>query len=221
MSDVVYAIFADGTLKWYEHKGFNTGVGFERADSWGPPKNVGRGWDGFVDVFSGERASFMGSNRMARSSGTDTWDTRRVWDSRTPGSWANPRTVGRGWSGYKHVFAGGQGVIYVIADDGTLKWYRHKAYLTGSGLETPGSWEGPKDVGRGWGDVEQVFSPGDGIIYAVMPDGTLRWFKHVGYLDGRGLESPRRVARTKGSRSRLDLIEQDICFTSAVEARRR
>ena len=37
--------------------------------------------------------------------------------------------------------------------------------------------------------MQQVFSPGDGIIYAIMADGTLRWFKHVGYLDGRGVES--------------------------------
>src|SRR4030095_3910273 len=37
----------------------------------------------------GERASFMRSNRMARSSGTDTWDTRRDRDSRHLGRGPN------------------------------------------------------------------------------------------------------------------------------------
>jgi Tachylectin/Trypsin len=199
--DVIYAILADGTLRWYEHKGFNIGAGFESADSWGPPKNVGRGWDGLVDVFSGGEGVIY----AVQPDGTLKWYRHLGYQTgqgfETPGSWAKSRSVGRGWSGYKHVFSGGQGVIYVIADDGTLKWFRHKAYLTGEGLETPGAWEGPKNVGRGWGDVAQVFSPGDGIIYAVMPDGTLRWFRHVGYLDGRGLESggawqgPKEVGR--------------------------
>jgi hypothetical protein len=38
--------------------------------------------------------------------------------------------------------------------------------------------------------MREVFSVGGGIIYAISQDGTLRWYKHVGYLDGRGMESP-------------------------------
>ena len=80
--DVVYAIFADGTLKWYEHKGFNTGVGFERADSWAPPKNVGRGWDGFVDVFSGGEGRHLCGQPDGHQEWYRHWDTRRSRDSR-------------------------------------------------------------------------------------------------------------------------------------------
>jgi hypothetical protein len=187
--NIIYATTADGTLKWYQHNGFNTGSGLEDPKSWGASRNVGRGWSGFVDVFS----AGDGVIYVIQPDGTLKWHRHLAYRTgqglETPGAWANSRNVGRGWTGYKHVFSGGDGVIYVIASDGTLKWYRHKAYLTGEGLETPGAWEGPKTVGRGWEDVQQVFSPGGGIIYAVMPDGTLRWFKHVGYLDGRGLES--------------------------------
>jgi len=187
--NIIYAITGDGTLKWYQHKGFNTGTGLRTSTSWGVAKNVGRGWDGFVDVFSGGEGVIY----VIQPDGTLKWHRHLAYRTgeglETPGAWATSRNVGRGWANYKHVFSGGNGVIYVIANDGTLKWFRHKAYLTGEGLETPGAWEGPKDVGRGWGDVRQVFSPGDGIIYAIMPDGTLRWFRHVGFLEGRSFES--------------------------------
>jgi hypothetical protein len=48
--------------------------------------------------------------------------------------------------------------IYVIANDGILKWFRHNGFKTGAGLDVPGSWEGPKDVGRGWQNFISVFS---------------------------------------------------------------
>lgn len=131
---------------------------------------------------------------VIQSDGTLRWYRHLAYRTgeglETAGAWAGPKNVGRGWSGYKHVFSGGEGVIYVIANDGTLKWYRHKAYLTGDGLDTTGAWEGPKNVGRGWSDVQQVFSSGNGVIYAITPDGKLWWYRHHGYLKGEGLETP-------------------------------
>jgi hypothetical protein len=56
------------------------------------------------------------------------------------------------------VFSRGDGIIYPIADDGILRWLKHNGFRTGAGLETPGAWEGPKDVGRGWGEVMHVFA---------------------------------------------------------------
>jgi hypothetical protein len=40
-----------------------------------------------------------------------------------------------------------------------------------------------KKVGVGW-DVKQVFSSGDGIIYAQMPNNDLLWYRHDGRGDG-------------------------------------
>jgi hypothetical protein len=57
-------------------------------------------------------------------------------------------------------------------------------------LEVTHQREGPKAVGTGWGDYAQVFSGGGGIIYAMRPDGKLFWYRHTGYLDGRGVGSP-------------------------------
>jgi outer membrane protein assembly factor BamB len=50
--------------------------------------------------------------------------------------------------------------------------------------------EGPKAVGRGWGDARQLFSGGGGVIYVMTQEGKLLWYKHNGYTDGRGVGSP-------------------------------
>ena len=105
-------------------------------------------------------------------------------------SWGATQMVGRGWQDVAHVFAAGNGVIYAITDGGELRWYRHGGYRVGGGLET---WEpqntGYRVVGHGWSGVRHVFWGGNGVIYAVMPDGELRWYKHNGYPNGGGLET--------------------------------
>ena len=93
--------------------------------------------------------------------------------------------MGRGWGDEKFSFSIGDGIIYSITRDGKLKWFRHNAYLTGAGLDTPGSWEGPKEVGTGWSGLVQVFGIGSGFIYGVTPAGKLMWYHHKGYRDGR------------------------------------
>ena len=152
--NVIYAITADGTLKWYQHNGFNTGVGLESSTSWNATKDVGRGWGDFSYVFAGGEGVIYG----IQPDGTLRWHRHLAYQTgqglETQGAWANSRSVGRGWTDYKHVFSGGQGIIYVITNDGTLRWHRHKAYLTGEGLETPGSWEGPKN----WVVAGETFS---------------------------------------------------------------
>jgi hypothetical protein len=203
---IVYGIKADGTLEWRD---MTPRSGRRPGETKLLRRNVAYGWSSFADVFSGGEGVIY----VVGQDGSLTWYrhvsylTGEPFD--TPGAWSGPRNVGRGWSGYKHVFSGGNGVIYVISEDGTLKWYRHRAYLTGEGLDSPGSWQGPKNVGRGWADVEQVFSAGDGIIYAITSDGKLKWFKHAGYLDGRGFESagawegPKDVGRGWGELTKV------------------
>jgi TolA-binding protein len=84
--------------------------------------------------------------------------------------------VGTGWNNFKTVFGMGDGVIYGILPDGTLRWYQHKLYLTGKA--GPGSWAPSVDVGTGWNNFKFVFGGGQGVIYAVTQDGHLKWYKH-------------------------------------------
>src|SRR5689334_7876084 len=69
--------------------------------------------------------------------------------------------------------------LYGITENGTLRWYKHNGFMLGEGLDDshfPPWWEGPNDVGFAWQGLKQVFSGGDGIIYGVAPDGTLKWW---------------------------------------------
>ena len=74
-------------------------------------------------------------------------------DGRGDGSftWAGPNQVGTGWQNFKHVFAGGEGIVYAIQNDGTLLWYRHDG--RGDGRLT---WAGPNEVGTGWQNFKHV-----------------------------------------------------------------
>lgn len=125
-------------------------------------------------------------------------------------NWKGPQQVGTGWN-FKHVFSGGDGIIYAIerevaagitlngksvpASGGRLLWFRHVGQADGTF-----KWEGPKTVGTGWGSFKDVFYGGDGIIYAIKPiieeqvhivgkttprsGGELLWAKHLGRMDG-------------------------------------
>jgi hypothetical protein len=101
------------------------------------------------------------------------------------GSWAGANNVSTEWNAFKQVFTGGNGVIYAITQDGKLIWFRHSAFLTGQGADVPGAWDEAHEVASEWGDFRNAFSAGDGVIYAIAPDGQLLWFRHTGFADGR------------------------------------
>ena len=197
---IIYAVAPDGTLKWYDHSAFVAGTGlaaglddeFVPSSGWVGPKDVGVGWN-FKHVFSGGNriiyaVSDDGTLRWYKHNGFATGDGLDVL-----GAWEGPREVGFAFQDFKEVFSGGNGILYAIAQDGTLKWFRHNAFATGGGLvagqddefvPATTEWEGPKNVGTGWQGFKQVFSAGSGIIYAIAQDGTLKWYRHVGYVDG-------------------------------------
>jgi hypothetical protein len=88
-------------------------------------------------------------------------------------------TLRKGPWNFKQVFSGGEGVIYAVADNGDLLWYRHDGRGDGSS-----AWAGEgRKVGSGW-NFKQVFSGGEGVIYAVTDNGDLLWYRHDGRGDG-------------------------------------
>ncbi|MEO8366342.1 MAG: tachylectin-related carbohydrate-binding protein [Pseudoxanthomonas sp.] len=67
--------------------------------------------------------------------------------------------------------------LYAIKPTGELMWYRKES---GSA-----PWLGPKQVGVGWaGGIRTVIAAGGNAMYALMDDGTLRWYRHDGFNDG-------------------------------------
>jgi hypothetical protein len=183
--------------------------------SWLGPRTVGRGWDKFSHIFGGGANTIYAIDRE----GTLHWyrhDASSTGDGlETPGAWARGgvgKPVGEGWDSVKSAFSPGGGLIYAVTADDTLHWYRHRAFETGDGLDVPGAWDNgglPKEVGHGWGDFTTVFGfvadtlPGpDGfpaaILYGIMPDGTLRWYRHDHAGTGGGLEVPGAWAAGSG-----------------------
>lgn len=75
--------------------------------------------------------------------------------------------------------------LYAITPNGTLKWYRHNAAQTGGGLETAGAWTGPADVGSGWQAFTRIIPGGGNVIYGITQDGTLRWYGHEDFQNGK------------------------------------
>jgi Tachylectin len=187
-----------GDLMWYRHTGREDGS-FKWSFSEG--KKVGVGWWNLEHVFSGgdgiiytvtprvEASLPTGIDRKGNpvgarpASGGDLMWYRH--DGRNDGSfrWAfsEGKKVGVGWGNLKHVFSGGDGVIYAITDNGDLMWYRHDGRNDGS---FRWAFSEGKKVGVGWGSFKHVFSGGDGVIYAIANNGDLMWHRHDGRNDG-------------------------------------
>jgi N,N-dimethylformamidase len=82
-------------------------------------------------------------------------------------------TIGTGWTGFRHVFAGGSGIIYVVTDDGRLLWYADMARTGQSNWHSNSG----RQIGVGWGDFTHIFADGTGVIYAIRPTGELLWYR--------------------------------------------
>ena len=198
---VIYTISQGGTLMRTRHAGFATGLASNQSGSWEPPQKIADGWGRFTQAFSVGHGVIYG----VMPDGTLKWyrlqgvkNGQAVIDG--------PRDVGSGWNGLK-IFSVGDGVIYTITPDGTLRWYRHNAYLTGEGPKSPNAWVGRTEVAHGWQDVDQVFSAGDGVIYAVKHDGSLIWCRHLGYRDGTATWAAEKPVATGWSGLRWAFVQ--------------
>jgi hypothetical protein len=84
-----------------------------------------------------------------------------------------PSVIGLGgWQQFKHLFSGGDGIIYAVNTDGQLLFYRD-GHRDGTGDVSS-----PSVIGLGgWQQMKHLFSGGDGIIYAVDGNGRLLFYR--------------------------------------------
>ncbi|HEY2711830.1 MAG TPA: tachylectin-related carbohydrate-binding protein [Chthoniobacterales bacterium] len=177
-------IASGGNLKWYRHVGHEDG-----SFRWEGPKTVGTGWAGFPHLFSGGDGiiyvvtpladhSHAVPGRENIASGGDLRWYRHLGREDGSFKWEGPNKVGTGWASLQHIFSGGDGVIYGIdpvtdlsnflpgrsnlVSGGDLRWYRHLGRDDGSFR-----WDGPRQVGRGWGNLQGVFSGGRDVLADV------------------------------------------------------
>jgi hypothetical protein len=187
----IYSLADDGTLRWYWHTGVLDG-----SYRWREPSQiVGTGWTMFTQIIPMDKGVVYG----ILPNGDLRWQRHLNYQTGVGGTgsqaWANARIVGWGWNGFKTIFGGGNGVLYVVTSDGKLMWYRHKEYLNPPAapassdsnavkLKWERSWEQPKKVGDGWGEFTKLFSPGEGHIYGILPNGDLMYYRHLGWANG-------------------------------------
>ena len=68
-----------------------------------------------------------------------------------------------GWQQMRHLFYGGDGIIYAVNQQGQLLFYRDTTRNETGDVNTPAV------IGLGgWQQMQHLFSGGDGIIYAVV-----------------------------------------------------
>jgi hypothetical protein len=167
-SQYLYAVTADGDLRWFEHLGCVDG-----ASTWAGPTEPGAEWQDYRTVFSGGDGVIY----AVKSDGTLLWFRHKGYHDGSS-IWDGPAQVGSGFQGFKAVFSGGDGIIYGLQHDGTLVWYKNLDWK-----DAGNEWEGPNVVAEGW-DFQTVFAGDGGSIYGIRSDGTLTWYKHLGRTDG-------------------------------------
>ncbi len=74
-------------------------------------------------------------------------------------------------------------VLYVVAHNGDLHWYRNEESSRPGGWI---NWQGPVrlDTDDNWSEYVKVLSGGGPGLYAMRPDGILWWYGHDGHWDG-------------------------------------
>ena len=82
----------------------------------------------------------MGDKHLGRDDGSFTWATDFG------------KRIGNGWN-VRHVFSGGDGIIYTVMQNGDLLWHKHLGRDDGSFTWAT---DFGKQVGNGW-DVQHVF----------------------------------------------------------------
>lgn len=176
----IYSIRKDSTLWWYGNTNPTGG-----SASWangGNGKQIGDGWDGSHTIQGGNGVFYM----IDYTTGHLLW-YRHLGTRDGSAIWANNgigKVIGTQWNVFISVFSGGDGVIYAIDGSGNLHWYRELGYLDGSASWAAGS---GNTIGHGFDyttTVDYVFSGGGGVIYVVHYDGTLSWYRHLGFMTG-------------------------------------
>jgi hypothetical protein len=188
---VIYTIAKSGKLYWSRHDGRFTG-----SQSWangGRLTQIGSGWNNFVHAFSGGDGIIYAIS----ADGKMYWFRHSGWLTGSS-NWA-PNSgvqISKGWQGAVKVFSGGDGIIYSIMSSGLLRWHRHNGRLSGSDDWANGGAHLP--VGYNWQNFRQVFTGGDGIIYAIKANGQVLWNRHIGWLTGVDAWAPEPVTNDAG-----------------------
>jgi hypothetical protein len=172
----IYAITGDGSLLWYRddlRDGTNGPLG-ERGWAAASGSQIGTGWDGFTNVVSGGGGVLYG----IQETGELVWYRDDQRDGQPGWAAGSGSQIALGWDTFSQVFSGGGGVLYAIRKTGELLWYRDDLSDGTNGPNGERGWAAGSgsQIANGWDAFSNVFSGGDGVIYAVK-NGQLLWYR--------------------------------------------
>src|ERR1700761_9128638 len=186
---VIYGVAPNGDLLWYRYHG---GGARDRsgATGWDPNSGnpVGNGWQNFRQIFGCGDGVILaieqnGDLRWYQYQGNGESDR-----SGATGWHANSgNTIGNGWQNFRQVFvtpaegrSPGSLVIYAVAQNGDLHWYR---YLGSGENDRSGAtgWHpnSGNPIGNGWQNFHRLFGCG-AVIFGVKENGDLLWYVYNG-----------------------------------------
>jgi hypothetical protein len=198
-ASTMYVLWNGGALIWCRHDGYLNGTKEWKNEAGG----IGGDNQKATDWNQYDKVVPMGNGVLYTLSKNGTLRWNRHTSYKTGGGylqeWAQPVDVMTGWNQYKMIIGGSNGVFYVVTEDGKLLWYRHTflnpiAIPLGADNSMVGmaqkvawgkTWQGPKEIGSGgWGDFAKIFCAGNGHIYAITPEGQLKFWDHTGWQNG-------------------------------------
>ena len=102
-------------------------------------------------------------------------------------SWDGPRYLGRDIRDVRFVAQGLLGEFYVIHNTGQMFWYQQTYQGPPVGVRRePDTIVGANKQPIVWNGVKEMFSAGEGVIYAIKNDEKLLWRKHKDWKGGNG-----------------------------------
>lgn len=169
------AVTAAGDVRWFQHEATATGAARWTAANFG--NTVGAGFVAPQRFFAGGGGVIygldgVGNLRWYRHA--DPASGSAIWTVANFGA-----VVATGWTGVRTIVGMGAGVLYVVRDDGTVAWYRHRGFADGAA-----TWAGPFEVGNGFDRCERLFRGDVGVLYCVRADGTLQYWRHLDVTEG-------------------------------------
>lgn len=188
----LYAIRPDGRMHWYEDEDRTGRNGPNAQNGWAPGSGsqISFGWEIFETVFYGGEGiiyAIRPDGRMywykdENRSGANGPNAQSGW---APGSGSQ---ISFGWEIFETVFYGGDGIIYAIRSDGRMHWYKDVNRRGGNGPNAQSGWApgSGSRISFGWEIFKSVFYGGDGVIYAIRPDGRMHWYKDEDRRGGNG-----------------------------------
>ncbi|MFJ9611566.1 tachylectin-related carbohydrate-binding protein, partial [Kitasatospora sp. NPDC101176] len=89
------------------------------------------------------------------------------------------RQIGQHWEGARLLVGGGDGILYMVHQDGRLLYYRDERQDGSNAPDGSTGWaaNSGKQIGQHWEQLNRMIGGPKGVIYGVQQDGRLFYYQ--------------------------------------------